>query len=116
MPEPTKLWSRSGLGRREDLLAQGFRSICLRIPLRKVTPFALAGVGTLVFDQKDFVGPTRRRAEFIHGTGADFSLSHRISVQAEYRGMVYNSPTYDLRVFGGLDRVTHRAEPSIGFG
>jgi hypothetical protein len=32
------------------------------------------------------------------------------------RGFVYDSPTYDLAAFNGLDRATHRAEPSIGFG
>jgi len=29
---------------------------------------------------------------------------------------VNDSPTYDLPVFNGLDRITHRAEPSVGFG
>jgi hypothetical protein len=37
-------------------------------------------------------------------------------VRAEYRGLVYNSPTYDLAATAGADRVTHRAEPSVGFG
>jgi len=37
-------------------------------------------------------------------------------MRAEYRGFVYNSPTYDLPGLAGLDRVTHRAEPSVGFG
>jgi hypothetical protein len=36
-------------------------------------------------------------------------------MRAEYRGFVYNSRTYDLPVFNGLDRITHRAEPSVGF-
>jgi hypothetical protein len=43
-------------------------------------------------------------------------LSHHIFMRAEYRGFVYNSPTYDLTALSGLDRVTHRAEPSIGLG
>jgi opacity protein-like surface antigen len=88
-----------------------------RVPLRKVTPFALAGAGALIFDPKDFASASAQtRAAFIYGAGADFNLSHRVFVRAEYRGMVYNSPTYDLAAFSGLDRVTHRAEPSIGFG
>ena len=88
-----------------------------RLPFRKITPFALAGVGALIFDPQDFAGAsTQTRAGFVYGGGADFNLSHHIFMRAEYRGFVYNSPTYDLPAFAGLDRVTHRAEPSVGFG
>lgn len=88
-----------------------------RMPMRKFTPFALAGVGGLIFDPKDFVGAsTQARAAFVYGGGADFNLSRHVFVRAEYRGLVYNSPTYDLTGLAGADRVTHRAEPSVGFG
>jgi outer membrane immunogenic protein len=88
-----------------------------RVPLRNVTPFALAGVGALVFNPTDFAGASSQtRAGFVYGGGADVNLSHHIFMRAEYRGFVYNSPTYDLPAFAGLDRVTHRAEPSVGFG
>lgn len=88
-----------------------------RMPLGKVTPFALAGVGALVFNPSDFVGAnTQTRASFVYGAGADWNLSNHIFMRAEYRGFVYNSPTYDLPALAGLDRTTHRAEPSIGFG
>ena len=88
-----------------------------RLPLRNVTPFALAGAGALVFDPKDFVGTsTQTRAAFVYGAGVDFNLSRHIFARAQYRGLVYNSPTYDLPTLAGVDRVTHRAEPSIGFG
>ena len=84
---------------------------------RRVTPFALAGAGALVFNPKDILGAkTQTRAAFVYGVGADLNLTHRIFMRAEYRGFVYNSPTYDLPALAGLDRVTHRAEPSIGFG
>lgn len=88
-----------------------------RLPLRKFTPFALAGVGALVFDPKDYAGASRQtRAGFIYGGGADFNLTQHIFVRTEYRGFVYNSPTYDLPKLASMDRMTHRAEPSIGFG
>ena len=88
-----------------------------RMPFRKVTPFALAGAGALVFNPKDLTGATTQtRAAFVYGAGADFNLTHRIFMRAEYRGFVYSSPTYDLPALAGLNRVTHRAEPSIGFG
>lgn len=88
-----------------------------RMPLRHVTPFALGGVSALVFDPKNFTGASSQtRAGFVYGAGADVSLSRHIFLRAQYRGFVYNSPTYDLAVLSGMDRVTHRAEPSIGFG
>jgi outer membrane immunogenic protein len=88
-----------------------------RRPLRRVTPFVEAGVGGLIFDPSDFAGAaTQTRAAFLYGGGADFSLTHRLFLRAEYRGLVYNSPTFDLPAAIGNDRVTHRAEPSVGFG
>lgn len=88
-----------------------------RVPLRNFTPFALAGAAALIFDPTDYAGVnTQTRAAFVYGAGADFSLTHHVFMRAQYRGFVYNSPTYDLAAFAGLDRVTHRAEPSIGFG
>ncbi len=88
-----------------------------RMPMRNFTPFVLAGAGGLIFDPKDFVGAsTQARAAFVYGGGADFKLSEHVFLRAEYRGFVYNSPTYDLAGLTGADRITHRAEPSVGFG
>src|SRR5579862_3124402 len=88
-----------------------------RLPLRGFTPFVTAGVGGLVFDPKDLQGiDYQARAVFVYGGGADFNLSNRVFVRAEYRGLVYNSPIYNLDSLNGTDRITHRAEPSIGFG
>jgi opacity protein-like surface antigen len=88
-----------------------------RHPLRKFTPFVEAGVGGLIFDPTDFAGAsTQARAAFVYGGGADFNVTKRLFMRAEYRGLVYSSPTFDLAPAAGTDRVTHRAEPSIGFG
>jgi outer membrane immunogenic protein len=88
-----------------------------RIPLKRFTPFVSAGAGALVFDPKDFQGASAQtRAAFVYGGGADFNLTHHVFLRAEYRGFVYNSPTYDLTGLNGTDRITHRAEPSVGFG
>jgi opacity protein-like surface antigen len=88
-----------------------------RLPLRRFTPFVLAGAGALIFAPKDFQGAdSQTRAAFLYGGGADFNLSHHLFMRAEYRGFVYNSPTYNLTSLDGTDRTTHRAEPSIGFG
>jgi opacity protein-like surface antigen len=88
-----------------------------RYPLKRFTPFVLAGAGGLVFDPKDSPGiDYQARAAFVYGGGADITLTSHIFVRAEYRGLVYNSPTYNLTGLDGLDRITHRAEPSVGFG
>jgi outer membrane immunogenic protein len=88
-----------------------------RHPLRHVTPFVEAGVGGLVFDPTDApAAATQARAAFVYGGGADFNITKRVFLRAEYRGLVYNSPTFDLAPAVGADRITHRAEPSIGFG
>ena len=88
-----------------------------RRPLKTITPFVEAGVGGLVIDPLDFSGGSAQtRAAFLYGGGADFNLTHRLFVRAEYRGFVYNSPTFDFASTQGTDRVTHRAEPSVGFG
>ena len=88
-----------------------------RRPLRHLTPFVEAGVGALVFDPTDALGAsTQARAAFVYGGGADFNITKRAFVRAEYRGFVYNSPTFDLLSTIDTDRATHRAEPSIGFG
>jgi outer membrane immunogenic protein len=88
-----------------------------RLPLKRFTPFVLAGVGALVFDPKDFQGASSQtRAAFVYGGGADFNLSRHVFVRGEYRGFVYDSPTYNLTNLDSTDRTTHRAEPSIGFG
>jgi opacity protein-like surface antigen len=88
-----------------------------RHPVRHLTPFVEAGVGGLVFAPTDVpAASTQTRAAFVYGGGADFNITKRVFVRAEYRGLVYNSPTFDLAPARGTDRTTHRAEPSIGFG
>ncbi len=88
-----------------------------RMPYRRFTPFVLAGAGALVFEPKDFQGAdTQTRASFIYGGGADVNLTHHLFLRAQYRGFVYNTPTYKLTSLDGTDRFTHRAEPSVGFG
>lgn len=89
----------------------------LRLPRRHWSPFLLAGTGALVFDPNNAPGAsTQARAAFLYGGGADFNLTHRFFVRAEYRGFVYTTPTFGLAALDGTGRTTHRAEPSIGFG
>jgi opacity protein-like surface antigen len=81
------------------------------------TPFVEAGAAGLVFDPRDTPGAaTQTRAALVYGGGVDLDLAKAFFVRAEYRGFVYDSPTYSLVEFQGADRITHRAEPSVGFG
>jgi outer membrane immunogenic protein len=110
----TQSYSGQGVG---SYSHEGSAAYVFRLPRRHWSPFVLAGAGGLVFDPKNFTGAsTQGRAAFVYGAGADFKLSRHVFVRAEYRGLVYNSPTFDLSGLNGLDRITHRAEPSIGFG
>ena len=62
-------------------------------------------------------GRTCKRAQdFCMEEARDFEIHRRLFVRAEYRGIFYNAPTFNLNTLNGLDRFTHRAEPAIGFG
>lgn len=110
----TQSYSGQGVG---SYSHEGSAAYVFRLPRRHWSPFVLAGAGGLVFDPKNFTGASAQgRAAFVYGAGADFKLSQHVFVRAEYRGLVYNSPTFGLSGLDGLDRTTHRAEPSIGLG
>ncbi len=88
-----------------------------RFPVKRWKPFVLAGAGALIFDPRSVVGAsTQARAGYLYGAGVDFTLKQRIFLRTEYRGVFYNSPTFNVGALNGLDRFTHLAEPSIGFG
>ena len=88
-----------------------------RFPMKRITPFVQAGLGGLIFSPRNIVGGnTQGRVAFLYGAGADFNMTKRIFVRAQYRGLVFNSPTFDISANLGADRVTHQAEPSIGLG
>ena len=88
-----------------------------RMPFNRWSLFALAGTGAIIFDAKDMHGVgSQARPAGVYGAGLDADLTTHLFVRAEYRGLIYNSPTYDLPVLAGTDRITHRFEPSVGFG
>lgn len=88
-----------------------------RAPFKRWSAFAMAGAGGLVFDPKNNASLTRQgRAAFVYGGGADVDITRHVFLRAQYRGLVYNSPTYEMPALAGLERVTHRAVPSAGLG
>lgn len=85
--------------------------------IQRFRPFVEAGGGAVVFDPRHFVGDgTQARAAAVYGGGVDYDLTRRFYVRAEYRGLIYDSPTFDVPGTVGADRITHRAEPSLGIG
>jgi opacity protein-like surface antigen len=87
----------------------------LRYPVHRVKPFALVGTGALVFDPRNGPPTVQARAAFVYGAGLDVGFAKRCFMRLQYRGLVYSSPDFNT-YYLGPDRITHRAEPSIGFG
>jgi hypothetical protein len=44
---------------------------------------------------------------FVEGGGADYNLTKRFFICAAYRGLIYNSPTWDQPALANVDRVKH---------
>ena len=85
----------------------------------RLRPFVLAGGGVLVFDPTNNPGAslvgasTQTRGTFLYGAGADYFLTNHLGLRAEYRGLVYKAP--DFNVAGiNPDSWTHVAQPSAG--
>jgi opacity protein-like surface antigen len=85
----------------------------------RLRPFVLAGGGVLVFDPTSNAGATvisastQTRGAFLYGAGADYFLTNHWGLRAEYRGLVYKAPDFNV---AGLnpDTWTHVAQPSAG--
>jgi opacity protein-like surface antigen len=95
-------------------------SFVLHIPVHaaNIRPYALAGAGALVFDPRNMdtaSGIDRQtKGTFVYGGGFDFTVTRNFGVRAEYRGLVYKTPDFTLSSLNP-DKVTHLAQPSIGF-
>lgn len=87
----------------------------LRFPGHRFVPFAEIGTGALMFQPQNAPETLQAKAAFVYGAGFDIGIGHRCFLRAQYRGLVYNSPDFNT-YYLGPDRVTHRAEPSVGFG
>ena len=85
----------------------------------KFHAFALAGGGGLVFDPTGNVGGTfpgatrETKGVFLYGGGVDYDLTRRFAFRAEYRGLVYKAPSFNVASFNA-DQITHVAQPSAG--
>src|SRR5262249_20326613 len=92
------------------------------IPLsvRGVRPYALGGAAALMFQPTDDAKianasvDRQTKAAFVYGGGANFDVTHFFGIRAEYRGFVYKATDFKLDALD-LDKVTHLAQPSVGF-
>ena len=94
-------------------------SAVVKLPtFARLQPYVLAGAGALVFDPTgnsgSFAGATlQTKATFVYGVGAEYAFTRHFSLRAEYRGLVYKAPSFNL---AGLntDSWTQIAQPSAG--
>ena len=88
--------------------------------LSKFQPYVLGGGGALVFDPTgkvsgSFTSADRQtRGAFLYGAGADYAVTSRLFIRAEYRGLAYKNPDYGVNSLY-TDKWTHTAQPSAGF-
>jgi opacity protein-like surface antigen len=95
-------------------------SAVVKLPsLARLQPYALAGAGALVFDPTgnsggSFAGATlETKGAFVYGVGAQYPFTRHFSFRAEYRGLAYKAPSFNLASLH-TDSWTQIAEPSAG--
>jgi opacity protein-like surface antigen len=112
----------AGFSRIQSNVHQATGGLVLRLPAParfRMSPYVLAEGGALVFDPTGngfgTVPGAQRQATgvFAYGAGADFPIVKHVSLRAEYRGLVYNSPDFGLASLN-TDTITHTAQPSAG--
>jgi opacity protein-like surface antigen len=88
-------------------------------PVFRTLTIVLAGAGTLVFDPTGNAGgfvygaQSQAKATFVYGRGADYELTRHFTLRAEYRGLVYERPDFDLATLNS-GATTNIAQPSAG--
>ena len=95
--------------------------LVVNLPLRlsRISTYALAGGGGLIFDPTNNSGgfvpgaSTQGKGAFLYGGGADYAFTRHWSLRAEYRGFVYKNPDFGLASLH-TDSWTHTAQPSAG--
>lgn len=101
----------------------------------RVRPYLLAGGGALFFHPTNSaintlfgignnlgVSVNETRPAFLYGGGVDFDLTRYMALRAEYRGLVFKAPGFDVSglssvpVLGSLTSsgFTHMAQPAVG--
>jgi opacity protein-like surface antigen len=90
----------------------------------RVRPYGLAGVGAVFFRPTNSVdnnfigigngsGNNQTKPAFVYGGGVDFDITKYMAFRAEYRGLVFKIPDFQLPGLAS-DNFTHLAQPSVG--
>jgi opacity protein-like surface antigen len=90
----------------------------------KVRPYGLAGIGAVFFRPTNSLlnsfigvgnntGNNQAKPAFVYGGGVDFDITKYMAFRAEYRGLVFKIPDFQLPGLAS-DNFTHLAQPSVG--
>lgn len=114
-------FSSSGASRIQATANSVTSDVVMNLPFRfhRLLPYVLGGGGALIFKPTNNLGgfvpgaDTQAKGAFVYGGGADYGITRRVSLRAEYRGFVYKAPDFNLSTLN-TDRWTHTALPSAG--
>jgi opacity protein-like surface antigen len=104
----------------ESSLREYTGNFIFRIPvhLSRFHPYVLAGAGAMEFSPTDNSNnaagaDSQFRSALTYGGGADFDISRRVGIRAEYRGATFKAPDFDVPELA-MNSETHISHPSIG--
>ena len=102
----------------------------------RIRPYVLAGGGALFFRPTNSalnsffggigntlgVSVNQTRPAFLYGGGIDIGLTRYMALRAEYRGLVFKAPGFDIPGLSGVpvlgnlasNNFTHMAQPAVG--
>ena len=116
-----KYFSTGGFSRIQSDVHTATADAVIRLPFvfSRFNPYVLGGGGSLIFHPTGNAGgfvpgaDTQAKGTFLYGAGANYTLTKRISLRAEYRGYVYKDADFGLKALN-TDSWTHTAQPSAG--
>ncbi|MGH9538602.1 MAG: outer membrane protein [Terriglobales bacterium] len=85
----------------------------------RLSPFLLAGGGALIFSpvndfNNSFLGAeSQAKGAFLYGAGVDYTLFGGVALRAQFRGLVYKAPDFNVPGFS-TGSWAHMPEPSVG--
>jgi len=116
-----RYFSTGGFSRVQSDVHTATADMVVSLPFRfsRFSPYVLGGGGSLVFHPTGNAGgfvpgaDTQAKGAFLYGGGANYTLTKRLSLRAEYRGYVYKDADFGVRALN-TDSWTHTAQPSAG--
>jgi len=116
-----RYFSTGGLSRVQSDVHTATAGMVVSLPFRisRFSPYVLGGGGSLVFHPTGNAGgfvpgaDTQAKGAFLYGGGANYTLTKRLSLRAEYRGYVYKDADFGVKALN-TDSWTHTAQPSAG--